>query len=200
MLKKDLAEQLGISPAMVSRLSKRGMPTDTLERAQRWRKRHLEPGRVKGSRFDPNAQASERAPVIDLVVTNWESQMASPLALAADVELGARFAGIALNGNDAQAAADMVAEVRELVRKLPLSARPKMPLCVWVALTDWLLSDTAPARRHPDQNMVLDPEGFAALVSEYANGRDFLGAALDINDFALRGYGDSLEDHETAAS
>jgi hypothetical protein len=28
----------------------------------------------------------------------------------------------------------------------------------------------------------------------------FLGAALDINDFALRGYGDSPEDHETAAS
>ena len=52
MLKKELATALGISPAMVSKLSKRGMPTDTLERAERWRRRHLEPGRVKGVRYE----------------------------------------------------------------------------------------------------------------------------------------------------
>ena len=50
MQQKELATLLDISPTMVSRLAKRGMPTDTLERAERWRKRHLEPGRVKGSR------------------------------------------------------------------------------------------------------------------------------------------------------
>jgi hypothetical protein len=56
MLKKELAAALSISPAMVSKLAKRGMPTDTLERAQRWRRRHLEPGRVKGVRLeDPKA-------------------------------------------------------------------------------------------------------------------------------------------------
>ena len=47
MQQKELAILLDISPAMVSRLAKRGMPTDTLERAERWRRRHLEPGRVK---------------------------------------------------------------------------------------------------------------------------------------------------------
>lgn len=47
MNQNELAELLGISPTMVSKLKKRGMPTDSLERAQRWRKRHLEPGRVK---------------------------------------------------------------------------------------------------------------------------------------------------------
>ena len=52
MQQKELAILLDISPAMVSRLAKRGMPTDTLERAERWRRRHLEPGRVKGARFD----------------------------------------------------------------------------------------------------------------------------------------------------
>lgn len=60
MLKKDLATALGISAAMVSKLAKRGMPTDTLERAERWRRRHLEPGRVKGVRY-------ERRPLVDPV-------------------------------------------------------------------------------------------------------------------------------------
>ncbi len=50
MLMKELAAALGISAAMVSKLAKRGMPTDSLERAIRWRRRNLEPGRVKGQR------------------------------------------------------------------------------------------------------------------------------------------------------
>lgn len=54
MQQKELAKLLDISPAMVCRLAKKGMPTDTLERAQRWRKRHIEPGRMKGIRHDPN--------------------------------------------------------------------------------------------------------------------------------------------------
>lgn len=56
MLKKELAEALGISAAMVSKLAKRGMPTDSVERAQRWRRRHLEPGRVKGVRYERTRQ------------------------------------------------------------------------------------------------------------------------------------------------
>ena len=51
MQQKELATLLDISPAMVSRLAKRGMPTDTLERAERWRRRHLAPGRGKGARL-----------------------------------------------------------------------------------------------------------------------------------------------------
>lgn len=58
---------LGISGAMVTKLAKRGMPTDTLERAERWRKRHLEPGRVKGTRFDSNYQPRPQAtPVLSV--------------------------------------------------------------------------------------------------------------------------------------
>lgn len=52
MQQKELATLLNISPAMVSRLAKRGMPVDSVERAERWRRRHLEPGRVKGARLD----------------------------------------------------------------------------------------------------------------------------------------------------
>lgn len=61
MKKKDLAQALGISASMVSRLSRRGMPTDCVERAKRWRKRHIEPGRIKGVRFDASAQAQSQA-------------------------------------------------------------------------------------------------------------------------------------------
>lgn len=57
MQQKHLARALGISPAMVSKLAKRGMPTDSLDSAQRWRRRHLEPARMKGSRVESvNAQ------------------------------------------------------------------------------------------------------------------------------------------------
>ena len=59
MLRKDLAIALGISGSMVSRLSKRGMPTHDVASARRWRDRHLEPGRMKGIRFEaPKPPAS----------------------------------------------------------------------------------------------------------------------------------------------
>lgn len=58
MLQKDLATALDISPAMVSKLFKRGMPTDSVERAQRWRKRHLEPGRLKSNKAKGDTQKS----------------------------------------------------------------------------------------------------------------------------------------------
>ena len=59
MTQSELAQQLGISASMLSRLKKRGMPTDSLERAQRWRKRHLETSRIKGVRRDGG---TEQAP------------------------------------------------------------------------------------------------------------------------------------------
>lgn len=51
MQQKELAEALGISPTMVSKLVKRGMPATSLEAAQRWRRRHLEPARLKNARM-----------------------------------------------------------------------------------------------------------------------------------------------------
>jgi hypothetical protein len=65
MLKKELAALLGVSESMVSRHAKKGMPTDSLERAKRWRKRHLEPGRVKGSRYD--SKANQPAPTVKVL-------------------------------------------------------------------------------------------------------------------------------------
>lgn len=61
MTKAELAQALGISASMVSRLARRGMPVDCVERAKRWRRRHIEPGRIKGVRFDPKAQEQQQA-------------------------------------------------------------------------------------------------------------------------------------------
>jgi phage terminase Nu1 subunit (DNA packaging protein) len=46
----DLALALGITPQMVSKLRRRGMPTSSVEAAQKWRRRHLEAARVKDQR------------------------------------------------------------------------------------------------------------------------------------------------------
>lgn len=54
MLKKDLAEALGITPQMVRKLELRGMPMDTVESARQWRSRHLELTRTKRYRADGN--------------------------------------------------------------------------------------------------------------------------------------------------
>lgn len=50
MLKKDLALGLGVSAAMVTKLSKRGMPTDSVEHAKQWREKNLEPSRLKSNK------------------------------------------------------------------------------------------------------------------------------------------------------
>ena len=71
MLQKDLATALDISPAMVSKLFKRGMPTDSVERAQRWRKRHLQPGRLKSSKAKSDHQKSP-APTPPSGAGDWE--------------------------------------------------------------------------------------------------------------------------------
>ena len=57
MLRKDIAAELGISPSMVTRLAKRGMPTSDANSARRWRDRHLDPARVKGLRMQPQRPA-----------------------------------------------------------------------------------------------------------------------------------------------
>ena len=54
MLKKDLADGLGISTTMVRKCARRGMPTDSVDAARLWRSRHLESIRTKDFRADGN--------------------------------------------------------------------------------------------------------------------------------------------------
>lgn len=94
MNQKELAEALSISPAMVSKLAKRGMPTDSLERAQRWRGRHLEPGRVKANRIGAATAPSMAtppascAPLATVQASTLDTTEAAPKPTIADDDTG----------------------------------------------------------------------------------------------------------------
>ena len=57
-----LAELLGIAKSAVTAQAARGMPTDSLEAAQAWRKAKIDPARKKGSRLDKFYQPRQPAP------------------------------------------------------------------------------------------------------------------------------------------
>lgn len=57
----ELAEALGVSRATVSKDEKRGMPVDDVTRARRWRKKHLQTGRMKGVRRDTVSTDPEKS-------------------------------------------------------------------------------------------------------------------------------------------
>lgn len=52
MKNKDLAKGLTLSPSAVTRLVQRGMPTDSVGAARKWRTKHLQAASVKGARID----------------------------------------------------------------------------------------------------------------------------------------------------
>lgn len=63
MTREELATALDISRGALSKLEKRGMPIDSVERARRWRKRHLQPGRMKGVRRDTISEIDASNPL-----------------------------------------------------------------------------------------------------------------------------------------
>jgi hypothetical protein len=143
MQQNELAKLLDISTAMVSRLAKRGMPTDTLERAQRWRKRHLEPGRVKGSRFDPTQTTRPAAPAPS------PDAAAVPGVSVADVEAAGVELDNALAAGDQAWAEVMTEQVRDLLRQLPDDANPALSIRVWDALTHEMRALFPPKEGYP---------------------------------------------------
>lgn len=155
MTQKELAELLGISGAMVSRLVKRGMPTESVERAQRWRRRHLEPGRVKGSRFDP-AKKVNPAPSEGPKTTDTNGPDVA--VLTREVEALAREAA---EFTDDPIKIELI---RTLLRGLPRGALPSMPVGAWVALVDHVLIEDAPVRQFHDPGEVVRPPLFARMV------------------------------------
>lgn len=55
MKEAELAEGLGIGVAMVARLKKRGMPSDSVESAKEWREKNLDITQTKAWRIDGNS-------------------------------------------------------------------------------------------------------------------------------------------------
>lgn len=175
MLMKDLAEQLGISGSMVSRLAKRGMPTDSLERAQRWRKRHLEPGRVKGQRFEPGTGGASKpatrvaAPAcadhLDTLADDREAARLLQAVEGAGKLLDAALFGIGKGGQHAE-----TDRYRALLRLLPESRSPRLPVRVWVSLLDHLLYEENALRTLPHQAALLTIEEAADIINPDGGG------------------------------
>ena len=218
MNQKELAAALGISGAMVSRLKKQGMPIDDPDRARRWRKRHLEPGRIKGSRFDPNRPKATPTPTLARQPARaaQPAQPGRPAAalpdeLAAEAVASVEAAAVeldqALVSDDQAWAAAMVPQVRQALRHLTQcidpddqATEPRLSLRVWLALCDYALTfDDAAKGGNPAA--LLTPSQFA---QHHRPGHDtyrlknhhILEFAADWNDYAANGWPSYPEDDE----
>lgn len=214
MQQKELAKLLDISPAMVSRLVKRGMPTDDLERVIRWRKRHLEPGRIKGSRFDPTQATTPTAPkpatpdtaaaaVPGVSVADFEAALA-------DVEAAGAELDNALTTGDQAWADVMLQQVRESLRQMHLEtdpddeAEPRLSLRVWVALCAYAFLLDGVMERATNPAELLTPIQFCRHwrpdhPTYPLQNHHTLADACDWNDYSIKGWPEYPDDPEWVA-
>lgn len=114
---KDLAYALGISGSMASRLAKKGMPTHSIEAAEKWRAKNLDPSMTKQNRADGNqggrkgqpgqrpagsdaiaqAVAADPDPLTAYLLETLPARLFDPRAVAA----AARDAGMPIGGEKA---------------------------------------------------------------------------------------------------
>ena len=190
MQQNELAKLLDISPAMVSRLAKKGMPTDDLERAQRWRKRHLEPGRVKGSRADtikprqPPTPAPAKPPPAALGAT------------VADMEAVGDLIDGALNRDNQATAAFRIMQLRLMLRQstgVIEDETIRLTVRAWLALLAYCLHEDAEIRHTPNQGEYLTAgecgERIAPKGGAWA-AHTVLWECCDFDDNAVNGWPD----------
>jgi hypothetical protein len=186
MQQKELATLLDISPAMVSRLAKRGMPTDTLERAERWRRRHLEPGRVKGARIDQPARPKPERPAPP-----------RPAAYVSDAQIEAAgdLADGALRRGDQFAADALILQLRELLPHCAPGASPRLTVRVWLALLVYLLHEDAAIRNAPDMGARLTPAECGELFHPWPwPAHVVIFEACDFDRHSINGWPDGEGD------
>ncbi len=197
MQQKELADLLGVSPAMVSRHAKRGMPTDSLERAQRWRKRHLEPGRVKGNRYTPNHDpAPAPAPATDHLPSLPELlPCVLPAVLDVEIEAAGDLIDAALARGNQYGAAIRTWQLRGLLRQATGDASPRLSLRVWLALLWYWLAEDAEIRHAPNMGELLTPGEFGARVGDGGTpAHVMLFDACDFDDVAINGWPEYPDD------
>jgi hypothetical protein len=134
---KDLAKELDISPSMVSQLKKRGMPVNSVEAAERWRRRHLTFARTKGTRAGTERPAPAERAIGETVSGGRVSDTLVDRATAAAL---ARVRALGLLGKDALVG-DTFGVLKPMLQHamaaVPPAAREhvQLPLEVWDALT-----------------------------------------------------------------
>lgn len=192
MQQKELAKELGISPASVSKLKRQGMPVDTVERASKWRRRNLEPGRIKGVRFDPNQLAQPMAKQDHLppdpVVANQ----------IVEVEAAGTALNLAMASGETEFADAMVFHLRYLLRAVPDDAKPRLSLRVWLRMVSWFINPLAAVCQAPDQATLLRPNEFSTRWHGWETTQELnayaLNMARDWDDYAVNGWPDIPDD------
>lgn len=140
-----LAELLGIAKSAVTAQAARGMPTHDLAAAQDWRRRNIDPARMKGIRFDAHYQ---RRPV---------QTPARPAAIPepAWFELAALALDLAeLVLNSGQSIDPLVPTLRLALHCVPEHERPALLLPV--SVMDVLVKHVSDALPSPETNPVND--------------------------------------------
>ena len=193
MTKKELARLLGVSASIVSRHAKAGMPTDTIERAQKWRKRHLEPARVKGARSNASPSPSTQPPNPAAAASPQKTRAGDSAQPSIEsIEALARMANTALTNAPASSAAAIVAELRVALRGLTsFDVNLHMSMRVWLALVSWWMHPEAEERQTTDLEPVLTPNEFCARVSAPGLGRIgvvWLDVACDWDGYSITGW------------
>lgn len=153
LLQSELAQALQVSPAVVCRDARRGMPTDSVEAARDWRARHLRP-RVKGGRAAPEAAppapvaAPVAAPRLDLEldeerISYEEARRRREAAEAQRAELQlAELRGDLVRAADIRAALSRrVASLRESFLQMPSRVVPLLVAQPQAEQMDRLLRD-----------------------------------------------------------
>lgn len=152
LLQSELAQALQVSPAVVCRDARRGMPTDSVEAARDWRARHLRP-RVKIGQAAPSPAtaapaAAPPAPRAELEldedrISYEEARRRREAAEAQRAELQlAELRGDLVRAADIRAALSRrVASLRESFLQMPSRVVPLLVAQPQAAHMDRLLRD-----------------------------------------------------------
>lgn len=130
-----LAELLGISKGAASKQAGRGMPTHSLEAATAWRKTHINPAAIKGSRFDQFYKHSPSRKLAEPSILSGEFAemlLAEPEQTAPEpdwFQLAAAVLDVADDLLQANQSIDcIIPKLRAAMACVPLSERPVLPL------------------------------------------------------------------------
>lgn len=144
MMLKDIAEGLGISAAMVSKLKKRGMPVTSVAAAEKWRRRHLEPARTKGLRAGTTRAAPPQAARF---VPATAPGPVDPEAVVKSLALVRELGLLAMDAIERDTFETFALTLRQAMAQVPAFARPQvaLPEQVWDALTACIPMEPAAA-------------------------------------------------------
>jgi hypothetical protein len=155
MKDKELAVALGISGAMVSKHKAKGMPTDSVESALRWRAAYLQPARVKGVRAD-TATASNAG----TATAATETPSGAPSYMASRARREAAEAAIAENKLREQTGELVRTEDVRRAMGMKVAALSQALFQIPPRLTPVLVAETSAERIHA----LLQEELTAAMV------------------------------------